>query len=339
MRIATFQRTPSKPRLFRVADRIAARLEPKVAAQFLAAVEKWREQISVDDLRAAVAGGDLSVIEAAVGAGRLEALLLGGGALEGVLHETATLTGKAGADVLGDVTGLETAFNARDPAVVQTAREDAAKLVTGVDEEAREAIRVVTAAGADLGLTTAEQAAALKETVGLLPKHARAVTNLRGALKHAMEAGTDEAVAEALAALRGKRLDAALVAEMSKKLKDGTLTAADIARVGDTYSESLLNYRAKMIARTESIRAANAGQYQGFRQAIQQGTLPADTRRLWVVTQDDRLEHGDVPGMNAGGVGIDEMFQTPEGQVRYPPSRPHCRCSTALTFPGLAGIL
>ncbi|KKL81232.1 hypothetical protein LCGC14_1996790 [marine sediment metagenome] len=65
---------------------------------------------------------------------------------------------------------------------------------------------------------------------------------------------------------------------------------------------------------------------------MQQGALPVDSRRFWIVTPDDRLspEHATIPSLNPIGRGMEEPFDTPDGLFMYPPSRPNCRCGIGL---------
>lgn len=120
----------------------------------------------------------------------------------------------------------------------------------------------------------------------------------------------------------------------------------------------LIDYRAKMIARTEAAFATNAGQHILWQAAIDEGFLGKDESfRRWVITWDDRLcprclamidpatERGqsipfdatfssipqarDFTIKNTGeGVSIPEA-KAPELATR-PPLHPHCRCTTVL---------
>lgn len=84
--------------------------------------------------------------------------------------------------------------------------------------------------------------------------------------------------------------------------------------------------RASVIARTESMRAANEGQRQMWDQAVDDGLLTGDERREWIVAEDacplcDELDgeladlDGEYPG--DGGDG--------------PPLHPNCRCTEGIS--------
>ncbi len=97
------------------------------------------------------------------------------------------------------------------------------------------------------------------------------------------------------------------------------------------YRERYLKHRSEMIARTETLRAANLGSYEAWRQASEEQELftGEQIRRDWLTAKDDRvrLGHRSIPGMNKGGVGMNQPFQTPTGPVMIPPHEPNCRCT------------
>jgi hypothetical protein len=326
----TLARNAGRPRSrsFWVARRIAARFGPKVAAAYLTAVARLRAGIDDVALRSAVASGDLNMIMAAIAPTRLGALFQGRDALADMLRRTAAATGRAGADVLQGATGLTVQFNVVHPNVVMFARERSASLVVAITEDVREAVQIVIAAGASEGLTTVQQARAIREIVGLPPNWAAAPSNLARELRDGTFTST-------------RRLSAIDKARIAKRLREGTVTEEFIAEMRDRYAASLTNRRALNIARTETMAASNHGLRESWHQAIRQGVLPDTARRRWIVTPDDRLrpDHAAVPGMNPDGVPIDGAFSTPLGPSEGPPLEPNCRCGEGLTFPGHEGML
>ena len=314
-----------------------------MASAFIAAVDGLMDSIDETMLSSAIAGADLSSIEAVVGTSRLGMLLAADPRLEGALYKTVAAVGQQGADVLTEVAGFPALFNATHPNVTLFARTQAANLVVQVSEEVKEAIRIVTALGSDLGLTTAQQAKAIRQVVGLPPNWANAPVNFANELRQGI-VNAGRLHNDPMVPLRRSRraMQRRVVAELRAGVAEGKhLDPAWIAQQQEKYARNLLHRRARNIARTETLRAANWGQREGWKQAIGQGVLPADSKRFWLVTPDDRLspEHAQIPGMNPEGRGMDEAFQTPDGPFVDPPTRTNCRCSTALMFPGLAGML
>jgi len=318
-----------RSRMFEIVHRIADRFGPHVAGAFVRAVTRLEAGIDHVELQSAIAAGSIDQIVAAVRPSRLAAIFAGKDSLSEMLQRTAGATGAAGADVLADATGLAVQFNRIDPNVVMFARERAATLVVQVSEDVREAIRIVVAAGASEGLTVVQQARAIREVVGLPPNWAAAPANLARELREGRFTGT-------------RRLSAIDKARIRKRIRDGTVDEAFVAEMQERYSKSLLNRRALNIARTETMTAGNHGLRESWRQARQQGVLPATARRHWIVTPDDRLRdtHAAVPLLNPDGVPIDGGgYDTPLGRVSGPPLEPNCRCSEGIVFPGQAGVL
>jgi hypothetical protein len=322
--------SPGKPRsrFYQLARRIARRFEPAVAAAFMDAITKLQRQIDEAALRQAIASGNLAQIQEAIETGGHLGTILDNREMERALYGASTATGRAGADILSGVTGLTARFNALDPNVVLFARQQAAELVVAVTEDVREAIRIVTALAQEQGLTTVQQARALREVVGLPPNWAAAPSNLARELREGAFTET-------------RRMSAADKAQIRSRLARGTVDEPFIARMQGRYASSLINRRALNIARTETLRASHHGQLQEWKQATRQGVLPKTARRMWIVTPDDRLRetHAAIPGMNPGGIALDGVFQTPLGPSNGPPLETNCRCGEGLIFPGYEGVL
>lgn len=325
--IATNASRP-RSRSYKVAHRIADRFGPTIAASFVRAVGRLKAGITEAELMSAIASGNTRVIESAIGATRLSALFAGGESLSDLLDRTAKASGAANADLVSGATGAPFAFDFVRPGTVLYARARAAALVVQITDDVREAIQVVTAAGALEGLTVQQQARAIREVVGLPPNWAAAPSNLARELRGGRFTSS-------------RRLSAIDKARIRKRLREGTVDEAFVAEMQARYSSSLVNRRAQNIARTESLAASHFGQREAWTQGVEEGVLPGDARRMFVVTPDDRLRetHAMVPGMNPNGVGLDEPFDTPMGPIMDPPLETNCRCGVGLIFPGTGGVL
>lgn len=313
-----------RSRMHEIVARIRDRFGPSVSQAYLTAIIRLQAGIDEAELASAVASGNLDAIISAVRPSRLAAIFAGKDSLSEMLQRTGGATGQAGADVLEGALGVSVGFNRVDPNVVMFARERSARLVVQVSEDVREAIRIVVATGASEGLTTVQQARAIREIVGLPPNWAAAPSNLGRELR----AGRFT---------RSRRLSAIDKARIGKKLREGTVTEEFVEEMEGRYAKSLTNRRALNIARTETQESAMHGLRESWRQANQQGVLPDTTRRTWIVTADDRLrpEHAAVPGMNPGGIPMEGgSYDTPLGPSSGPPLEVNCRCSEGLIFPG-----
>jgi SPP1 gp7 family putative phage head morphogenesis protein len=87
--------------------------------------------------------------------------------------------------------------------------------------------------------------------------------------------------------------------------------------------------RADLIARTETMRAANEGQLEAWDQAQEQGLLTGEELKEWITTPDDRLCPICEP-LDGVQVARDETFEVDGDQLDGPPAHPRCRCTVAL---------
>lgn len=202
------------------------------------------------------------------------------------------------------------------------AEQESAALVTQVRQTTREALRTAVrdalAHGKPIGTLTREVRGIIEQVPITTPmqtpahsaQHVRALTGLTP-----RQVGQIERFREGLIA-RGLQGDK-LVARVERK------------------AAQLLRQRAELIARTESITAAAAGQQALWEAAEREGLLDSGrARRHWVITPDDALCSlcRAIPGMNQDGVGLREPFQTPMGPIMHPTLHPACRCAVVLTF-------
>jgi hypothetical protein len=95
--------------------------------------------------------------------------------------------------------------------------------------------------------------------------------------------------------------------------------AAVLEAVGD-------EARADIITRTELLTAANEGQRQGWDQAVDEGLLPSDARRVWITT-----EVGACPlceDLDGESTTLDGEY--PDEGGNGPPRHPNCRCTEGI---------
>lgn len=216
-------------------------------------------------------------------------------------------------------------FNMQNPNVATFIRQYMFSLITGIGQETRAGIQAIVLRGFLGGQAPAVQARAIAPMIGLTERQVVAVANYRAAL----ESGKFR---DALArASRDGRYDRTLLAAMQSK---SPLRQEQIDAMVRRYAERSLKYRAEMIARTETLRAANAGLRESWRQAQEQGLLRVGQRQKWLVAHDERTcpVCRPVPGMNPDGVLLGTAFNTPDGRVESPPLHPQCRCSLGLVF-------
>lgn len=145
--------------------------------------------------------------------------------------------------------------------------------------------------------------------VGLTSQQAGYVTNARKQLE-ALDAGYFDR------RLRDKRFDRT-VAKAIREEKP--LSRADIDRITGRYADRLLAHRGEVMARTESIAALHAGQYEAARQLVDSGKVRADQIvKVWDATGDarTRLTHAAMDGQ---AVGLNVPFRSPSGALMMHP--------------------
>jgi SPP1 gp7 family putative phage head morphogenesis protein len=85
--------------------------------------------------------------------------------------------------------------------------------------------------------------------------------------------------------------------------------------------------RAEMIARTETMTAANEGQRQGWDQAVESGLLTGDEKKEWIATGDSNV-CPQCDELDGTVVGLDEEYPNDGGDG--PPAHPDCRCTEGI---------
>ncbi len=187
-------------------------------------------------------------------------------------------------------------FDGINPRSVDFLRNYEFRLIRGIHTVTVNGIRAAITASFIDGIRPFDTARKIKNIVGLTPRQVKQVETHRGLL-----------------------------------ISEGVKGAALSQRI-NKLSDRLLTQRANNIARTETIRAAVAGEQLLWMQAVDEGLIDSTARQIWIVTPDDRLCPicRPIPGRNAKGVPLGQFFDTPIGPISGPPAHPQCRCALAL---------
>lgn len=191
------------------------------------------------------------------------------------------------------------AFDRFTPEVQEALRTMQEAFIEGMSQDVADAVEQALYDGMINAWTPEEIASEIRDVIGLNSRQAQAIDNFRSGLEAA-----------------------------------GTYTAEEIDAMVETRAETALDYRADMIARTESNRSANLGLHEGYRQAIDRGVFPQDAvRRFWQVSlKENTCEIClAIPDMNEEGVAVGEPFETPDGPMMDPPD-PHPNCACSVTY-------
>lgn len=200
-----------------------------------------------------------------------------------------------------ETVSLQGVFDLTNPRAQRHAAQIAANLVTLVDMNTRQAIREVIADAQARGISLRDQAdeieRILRETAGL------------------------------------DRVRARQLFRYERGLREQGLSDRIVRRRFDQRRDRLLMARAKTIARTETMDAANAGQVEVWRQAEEAGLLPPRVEREWITAPDDRTCPICDPMNGQRRLDGDRFVSDFSGQsFERPPAHPACRCTLALAL-------
>lgn len=244
-------------------------------------------------------------------------------------------------------------FTRTNPLAIRAAREQVARMVRGVRAETRRAIREVITASVRGRFTVRQSAVLIRNAVGLSRRQARAMSNYNAALHDAMHGGPrgpalryhqvarppgaapDDHAAMRRAARR--RLGGA-----DRRFAVSNLTPEKVEKMTRLYGERALRWRASMIARTETMTAANRGLSANWQLAADRGLISPASQRVWVTTPDERLcaVCGPMTGVSVGltedfvsseqGLPGEQPVPSSELTTSEPPIHPMCRCTLSL---------
>lgn len=229
---------------------------------------------------------------------------------------------------------IAVSFDPAHPRAAAAMRSQSLDLISRIGDEQRNSIRNALTEAFSSGAGPKQAARAYQSAIGLTENQRQAVKRYRGALERAQQ-GTSDILNRGL---RDKRFDAAV----KRAFETGeALSQADIDRMVAAYERKYVQYRAEVIARTESAKSLNAANHEATEQVIEAAGFEDDyVERTWRFTHDSRtrdshrnLRVGVVTGQNT-------RFVTGLGNsALYPldPSLPAediilCRCVVTIRY-------
>ena len=307
----------------------ADKLEPKIRRAFLRAVKEVQGTINMTALATALESGNLNGALRIVGVDRLIPLLQGQGmpidenSFKEEWASTFSAGGNAAIAALPKAIQIGMSFTLVNPRAVETIDAMAGEAIVGITNNTRIAVRGVIRRGFTDRISPVKMAREIRQMVGLTDGMSQAVLNYRRGLE------------DRIPGTQNRRISGPDKQIVRRHIKHGGLTQKQINDLTAKYNVSLLNRRALNIARTETVRASNAGQNELWRQGIDQGYIKRNARKKWLPTYDKRLRdnHRVIPSMNSGGVRVNAYFNTPTGPALSPPppnDAVNCRCGMAL---------
>lgn len=254
-------------------------------------------------------------------------------------------------------------FDALNPKVTQFLDKYELDLIVEIDDKTREGIRHIVNQGLKNGANPRDTARDVRQIVGLTERQAAAVGAYRKQLqtfhekKSASRMNLGGKVSRAAGGAQtfavdgsGKPLDGIFDRRLRDFRYDKQLQAAmdsgkpltpqQIDKMVEAYARKYRRYRSEMIARTESLRATNAGILASWQQAAQAGLVDEEAmRKTWLTAKDERTCPIclPMPALNRGaegyGIHLNVQFNTGHGYgVQMPPLHPACRCTIFIRY-------
>jgi hypothetical protein len=210
----------------------------------------------------------------------------------GPIEETFLASSEVCAANIADLVakGGSFSFTLTDPNALKWLDEFGANEIQYISDSQRAAIKQIVANGYRDGVTYQQQAREIKQLIGLNPRRAEAVQNMR-----------------------------------AKLLERGKLSDEKIDRQAARYAEKLLRQRAGNIAVQEATTAGAQAFYETTKDAVQRGILdPQKYEGYRIVTGDDRLCPECAARAGESRLLPDGVYQSSGG---YTPKLHHlCRC-------------
>jgi hypothetical protein len=310
---------------------LASRLEPRLRAAFLAAIEVLRGRLDLRLLADLIEQGRIEqAVAMAAGPTVTDAAYrLYTGEVLGAVDQAARAFAAAAPPLDMPLVGrVAIGFNVTNPGTVRWLQTWELQALRGFSEQAREAVTEAIQGAILAGRNPLDTARSIPRAIGLTARMERAAQNYEAALRE------------------GRMGDAARYGLRDRRMNHARAPAEDerIQRMVGRYRDRAQRLRAETIARTESIRAANAGNHLLWEQQIDEGRVTRDRlRRKWVYTADSKVrhEHRTIPSLNPGGVSQGEPFQSELGPILFPgdPAAPpantiNCRCTVITRIVG-----
>lgn len=303
---------------------LLARYGREVADAFMRAIEGIRAAASLQRITAALEAGD---IERALDELDIDTDAFGD--MLDKIRDAHTEGGKFSADNMPrrkpDGTALTVRFDGRNPSAEAWLRDHSSRLVTGIVQDQRTAIRTSLSESMRRGVNP--RSAAL-DIVGRINratgKREGGVLGLSAPQEAYVRSARDELASDDAKTLRNyltrTRRDKRFDRSVAKALREGTTVPAPIAaKAVVAYERRLLKLRGETIGRVEAMSALQRGKRQAYEQAIGAGKVnEADVTKAWRSAGDFRVRHTHIM-LNGDSAGFNEPFRSASGALLQHP--------------------
>jgi hypothetical protein len=307
-------------------EQLLDKQEHSISSAFLESIEELRGNISLSEILRELERGNFNLAITLLDEQRIAQSLV---PFSNKINQ-AVIAGGAFASAVGASFKVVVNFDAFNPSAAQWVQDYKLSLITAISENTRRGIQQRLFAGINAGDNPLTIARNIKQGLGLTYDQMKTVERYRGALENL------DRYALSLA-LRDRRFDRTVLAAIAEQR---SLSSKQIDRMVAGMTRKKLRHRAETIARTEAIRAVNAGKHLAFLQAVESGVVEEERiRRFWMHSHDSKVRdsHLAIPEMNPDGVGLEEPFQSPLGNILFPGdpaatpgNSVNCRCAVEI---------
>lgn len=338
----------------KILSELLKQYEPRVAAAFLKAMSDWRNSMDIAAFIRALSNNNI--------AAAITALHLSPAELQDFLNQLQTAYGNAGIQtaaafpkLTSPTTGAKfiVRFNGRDSIAEAWLRGKSSDLITNITNAQRDAIQIMLRVGLELGDNPTTTALDIVGRIGAKGKRVGGVIGLNKPQADALASAKRELYSAdsgmlrnyLTRSLRDKRFDSTVqkAIETGKKVEAGART-----KMLTAYSNSLLRLRGETIARTETLAALHAGQYEAVRQAAENGGIsPLNINKTWRSAHDRKVRHTHTI-LNGKTVKYDRPFVSSSGARMMHPGDTslgagpgeiiNCRCIAPVKVNFLGGL-
>ena len=271
-------------------DRMAKRVHPRQRAVYTAAdrIERDMERALLEQIKALQAEGKLSEIAQAIQVASPEEVLelvnaRGVKGIGTVLEPHVVNGAAAGAQVAAKELGRVLVLDMRRPHFQRWLREHMSTMVNQTSGTSIGALKATLRDGINRGRHPMRLAKDLKQSIGLTEPHAKAVAKLRA------------------------------------KLEADGVPAGRADKQVEAYRQKLIRYRARNIARTESMQSVSAGRQKLWEQLTADDAWPDERppKKSWLTSLDEATCEICQP-MNGQRREINETWDVGEPSFAHP---------------------
>jgi hypothetical protein len=310
-------------------EALVTRLENKLRSGWRAMVRSVKDENSLADLAAKIATDDISALI--------------GGLDEAAVHFTADIGGgyvqaaQRAAREIDAIVDPAFRFNIADPDSAEWMRQASENVVGPLVEEQQDVARRVVYYGRQRGLSPAEIAEEVRDSIGLNAAQVDQIERYRAVLERG-----DYARARTYE-LRDARYDSSLARASAT---DAPLGEERVDSMVGRYRSAWVARRADDVALTEAQNAANAGVMESYWQAVEAGFVDASQIEcVWITRHDPhvrrshRFMHGQVRAFG------DPFISGDGNELRYPGDEDapaadtvNCRCILIVRIRGALDV-